>query len=146
MSASTVAVAGSRGGSVWKTGLLAGGVAAAGNVLLYVVARATGVSFLAYIGANGEPAVIPVIMVIVASVIGALGAAAVKLVLSRLNARGDGVFRVVAFLFLLISFGGPFSTGVDGPTKVALALMHVIAGAVTIGYLSRGASTTRNLS
>ena len=58
----------------WKAGLIGGGVAVAVNVLWYGLAKAIGVSFLAYIGPGGEPAVIPAGMVIFASFAGAAAA------------------------------------------------------------------------
>lgn len=140
MSASAAAVTRLSGVSAWKAGLIGGVVAAAVNVLWYGLAKAIGVSFLAYIGPGGEPAVIPAGMVIFASIAGAAAATIVRLALARLHARGITLFRVIGVLFLLASFAGPFSAAADGATQAALILMHIIAGAAIIGSLSRGAS------
>lgn len=144
MSTSTT-VARPTASSVWKTGFLAGCMAAAANVLLYWVTKGIGVTFLAYIGVDGQAAVIPVGMVIAASLIGAVAGTAVSLVFARWQARGLRLFKIVGGLFLLASLGGPLNAGADGATQATLILMHVIAGTVIIASLSRGVWTSMNL-
>lgn len=124
-------------GNVWKVGLLAGGVAAVANVVLYLLTKAFGVSFLAYIGPSGQPQAIPVGMVIIASVVGALAATLVRLALSRRGTQGIKLFRIIGGIFLVVSFGGPMTAAADGATRLVLILMHIIAGYSIIRLLSR---------
>lgn len=59
MRTTTVSTATPNVGSRWKAGLAAGGAAAVVNVLLYGLAKALGLTFLAYIGPGGELMPIP---------------------------------------------------------------------------------------
>lgn len=136
MRESTVSLVRPKAGSIWRTGLVAAGVAAVANVLLYWVARGLGVSFAMPFSPDGEPVVLPVAMVIGASVVGALAAAAVYLAFTRLHERGRALFRIAGSLFLLLSFAGPLTSGADGATQFVLLLMHIIAGVSIIALLS----------
>jgi len=143
MSASTASVTRPVAGGIWKAGLLAAGAAALANALLYSLAKGMGVSFLASMGPEGQTMAIPVGMVMFASIVGGVFGTAICHAFTRSNVRGFGRFRVVAVLFLFVSFAGPFSSGADGATKTILALMHVVAGVFTIGLLSRAVRPSR---
>lgn len=124
-------------GSVWRAGLLAALVAAAGNVLVYTLARALGTSFLMTFQPGAEPLVLPVVMVILASLAGAAAGTVAFALLGRFAPGQPGLFSIVGLVFLLLSFAGPLTLeSADAATRATLMLMHVVAGASTIGLLS----------
>ena len=123
---------------VWRAGLLAAGVAAGANAVLYLLARTLGVSFLMSSQPGMEPMALPLTMVILASTAGAVAGTVVFALLSRWTPYGTRLFQLVGLMFLVLSFGGPLSLSIsDGATKATLLAMHVIAGGATIGLLSR---------
>lgn len=136
MRESTASLVRPKAGSIWRTGLVAAGVAAIANTLVYWLARGLGVSFAMPFTPDGEPAVLPLVMVIGASIVGAVAATVACLVFTRFHERGMGLFRIVGALFLLLSFAGPLSSGADGATQFALLLMHIVAGVSIIVLLS----------
>lgn len=136
MRESTASLVRPKAGSIWRTGLVAAGVAAVANTLVYWLARALGVSFAMPFTPDGAPMVLPLTMVIGASIVGAIAAAAACLAFTRLHERGMGLFRIVGGLFLLLSFAGPLTSAADGATQFALLLMHVVAGISIIALLS----------
>jgi hypothetical protein len=74
--------------------------------------------------------------VVIASVVPAIAATVFLAILGKFAPRPILVFRIISVVFLLVSFGGPLSLPVDISTKVALSVMHVVAGAVIVGMLT----------
>jgi len=103
-----------------------------GNLLVFFIARALGASFM--LPAQGTLIMTQVIM---ASLVGVLGAVCVYIPLKRFTKNASRNFFVIAVLFLLISFGGPLTTGADTGTVMALSLMHIITAVLCIRYISR---------
>ncbi len=123
---------------VWGAGLLAAGVAAGANALLYLFARMLGVSFLMSPQPGMEAIPLPLTMVILASIAGAAAGTLAFALLSRWTPHGPRLFQLAGLVFLVLSFGGPLSlSSSDSATKAALIAMHVIAGGATITLLSR---------
>ena len=123
---------------VWRAGLLAAGVAAGANAVLYLLAQRLGVSFLMSPQPGVAPMTLPLTMVILASVAGAVAGTVVFALLSRWTAHGTRLFQLAGLAFLVLSFAGPLSlSSSDSATKAALVAMHVIAGGATIALLSR---------
>jgi hypothetical protein len=123
-----------RGGLV-SAGLLAALVAAALNVVVYLVAVATG-TMPQDVGVNGQgPITLP--MVATMSMLGAVCATVVYALVGRFARRPVRVFRVVAALALVLSFGGPLSiAGAPAAMIATLLLMHVVAATVIVGLLT----------
>ncbi|MGI8552142.1 MAG: DUF6069 family protein, partial [Dehalococcoidia bacterium] len=117
-------------------GLLAAAVAAVGNVVVYALARALGVSLIMPLTPGAAPALLPVGMVILMSVGGAVAGTVAFALLGRFMPRGVPLFQIVGIVFLLLSFGGPLSLNhTNGATKATLMLMHTVAGGSIIGLL-----------
>lgn len=128
--------------AAWRTGLLAAILASAANVAVYAIARGGGVSFrmpLKLIDPD-KPVVLPVEMVILASVIGAVAGTVVFALLRRFDPRHPRLFVVIGLGFLVLSLAGPLTLDDTGAaTKWWLEVMHVVAGLTIIGLLVRSA-------
>lgn len=123
---------------VLRRGLLATVLAAGACVLTYLVARAIGIPLELSLQREAPPALLPIEMVVVASVAGALGGTALYMLLRRIGPGSARTFRIVGLVFLLLSLAAPLTVGgADASTRIALMLMHVVAGASIIGVLSR---------
>jgi len=118
-----------------SVGLLAAVVAAAANAAVYLVAAAVG-AMPQDVVVNGQgPITLP--MVATMSVLGALGGTAVYALVGRFARRPVRTLRLVAALALLLSFGGPFSiAGAPAAMVASLLLMHAVAAAVVVGFLT----------
>ena len=110
-------------------------VAVAANLALWAVAR----------GPLGVPAGFPPLQsagaVVVASIVGILGATAVFALVRRFAPRPVATFRLVAGVALLLSLAGPFSAraepGGSGVAVAVLVAMHAVTAAIAIGLLPR---------
>jgi len=70
--------------------------------------------------------------VVITATVAALAGWAVLALLERFTARARTIWTGVALAALLASLGGPLSGGVGTGSKVVLALMHLVVGAVVI--------------
>jgi hypothetical protein len=70
------------------------------------------------------------------SVAGAVGAAVIFAVIGRFTRRPIRAFWGIAVVGLLLSFLPIALAGVTGPSAGALALMHVVAAATNVGFLT----------
>jgi hypothetical protein len=124
-------------GRLLWVGPLAGVVAAIGNLIVFFIAKGVGVPFIMPLsGPESTPEPLPFFAVIMASVVPAIAAAIFLAILAKFTARAALIFTIVSVLFLLVSFGGPFSLPVDLATQVALSLMHIVAGVAIVGILT----------
>ena len=124
-----------RRGRLVSAGLLGALVAATVNVVVYLVAVAAG-AMERDVVVNGQMP-ITLSMVATMSVFGAFAATLVYALVGRFARRPVLVFRIVAALALLLSFGGPFSiAGAPAAMIATLLLMHVIAATVIVGLLT----------
>ena len=121
----------SSAGRLLRRGIVAAVLAAVANALVLV-----GASFL--FGAVVVPPdeVLTLGPVVIASAIGAVGAAVVFGIIGRFSRRPVRVFRVIALVVLLLSLVPIPLQGVAWPSAGALALMHVVAAAVVVGVLT----------
>lgn len=119
-------------------GPAAGIAAAIGNLIVFAVAKNLfGIPFVMPLSGPDSPLEpLPAFAVIVASMIPALAAAIFLWLLGKFAPRPVLIFQLVSIIFLLVSFGGPFSLPVDVATQLALSLMHVVAGVVIVGGLT----------
>ncbi|MDQ3923677.1 MAG: DUF6069 family protein, partial [Actinomycetota bacterium] len=79
---------------VWRAGLLAAGVAAGANAVLYLLAQRLGVSFLMSPQPGVAPMTLPLTMVILASVVGAVAGTVVFALLSRWTPHAPRLFQL----------------------------------------------------
>jgi hypothetical protein len=116
------------------TGLV---VATIANVITFYAGKAAGFFPEDVIIPNaGQP--LTVMPVVISSIITAIGATALFLLLSKFFAHNASKkFTVIAVVILLVSFAGPFSIP-NAPTTMILGLnlMHVWSGIILIYYLT----------
>ena len=127
-------------GGIWKGAGIGAAVGAVGNVVLYGIANASGISMVGEFMRGQPPLPMPFPPVIISSFVPALFAALVAMALNRFTARPARVFTVVAVVFGLVSMVGPASiAGAGVGLRVVLALMHVVSGlTITMGILRLG--------
>ncbi|MDG6106846.1 hypothetical protein Daura_29790 [Dactylosporangium aurantiacum] len=98
-------------------------------LVVYFVARAAAGELIVKTGGS-EQTVTPVAVVGTVVLVGLLGWGLLAL-LEKLTAKGRTVWTVVAGVFLVLSLLGPLG-GTDAGTKLSLALLHLLVGAVII--------------
>ena len=124
---------------LWKCALLAMGVSAAINAVLYLLGAALGAFPREVVvpNAGGPMTLMPVVT---ASVVGVLGGTAVFALLRRFVVRPVRVFVLVAVVVLFLSFVTPFTIPGAPPAMIAvLEAMHVVVAAVTVWALAKAA-------
>lgn len=112
-----------RGGAFWRTFITGAAGAVAFNSTIYAAGRAAGVDFI--VTSDGRSTSIPYPQVAVMSAIPVLVGAGV-LLLARRRAR---LVELIAATLTLLSLGAPLTMSSDARTAMALAAMHVVAGA-----------------
>jgi len=123
---------------------VAGGtVAAAANTGLFLLLHGLGVEFSIQPSPTAPAAPIPVPSFAVASLLPALIAGGLLMLLGRFTTKARTAFIVIACAFAVLSLAGPATIGgASTPTRVALMLMHLVAAVVISGSLMRSAVTT----
>lgn len=120
-------------------GLAGAALAAAGNLAVFGVARAAGVSLVGQFDPKAPAATLPVAMVVIASFVPALVGTGVLAIMNRFLEKPSRAFAVLAGVVGVFSMGGPATLqGADGATKATLAVMHVVAAAAIAWALLRG--------
>ena len=132
-------------GRVAQGALIAAGTAACLNLVVYLVARAAGVTFTGRFSPAAPETVVALKEVLGASIVWVVPASAGLLLLNRLMERPSKAFVIVAATFGLLSLAGPltFPEATLG-TKVALAAMHLILTAAIVGAIVVRGRTTRS--
>ncbi len=123
-------------GKVWRAGALAAVGAAAANAGVYRIASAVGaISSGVLVPALHQPITLP--LVVLGSVMGALGATATLALLRLVTAHPLRAFLPIAAIALVLSCAGPFAVP-DAPPGFygTLLAMHVVAAAVIVGVLT----------
>jgi hypothetical protein len=120
---------------LWWAALIAGAVAAVGNLIVFAVARALNLPLEIPMGPQ-TTAPLTAVPVIATSFIPALLAAAFLALLSRFVSKPLRVFQIVGLVAALLSLLGPSLMPIAGATKVILILMHLVAAISIIGVLS----------
>jgi len=123
---------------------VAGGtVAAAANTGLFLLLNRLGVDFSIQPNPGAPAAPIPVPSFAVASLLPALIAGGLLMLLGRFTTKARTAFLVIACAFAVLSLAGPATIGgASAATRMALMLMHVVAAVVISGALMRSAVTT----
>lgn len=125
------------GRSHWRIGLVASGLSAAVNALLFLGAYAAGVFSSVWLdpAAGAQMSVEPVILV---SVIAPLAAVGVFGLMARAMAQPLRPFLVLAGVLLLASFAAPLAIPGTGLAQaLVLNAMHVVVAATVVGLLVR---------
>lgn len=125
-------------GRLLQAGAIAAVAASVANVLVYfIVPSLFDFSLeIPLMGPGSEIERLPVFMVILSTVVGTIGAVLIFATLNRYTARPVTIFRVVAVIFLLVSFGPPFSLPVATSIQLTLATMHLITATVVTYMLT----------
>jgi len=123
---------------LWWVAPLAGVVAAMANLIIFGAAKhVAGIPLVVPLSGPGSPLEpLPAFMIIVGSLVPALGAAALLWILGKFAPRPLRVFRIVSLFVLMLSLVPLLSLPVDLPTKLALGLMHGVAAAAIVGVVT----------
>ncbi len=118
---------------------LAGIASATAVIVLYGVARALGIDFVAQMAPSApKPLPVPLPQFVVASFLPAFAAAALLLVLNALTKKPALIFVVVSAVFAVVSLAAPATLGgASGGTRATLGLMHLVASTTICSLLLR---------
>ncbi len=118
--------------------LLAAVAAALANALVYFAASGLGtISQSILLPSPMGMSPLTVGLVVITSVIGAIGAAIIFALIGRFARHPVRLFRIVAGVVLVLSFSMPATVpGVPVAMKLSLAVMHVVTWAVSVGVLT----------
>lgn len=122
---------------IWWVGIAAGVVSAVANLIFFFVSSAAGIPFMIPVENPDVLEPLPAMVVAIASFVPAIGATILFALLGRFLSQGVRIFVIVSIVFLIASFALPFSLPAAVPvsTKIALNVMHVIAGVAIVGVL-----------
>lgn len=125
--------------TILKGAAIGGLIAAVLNYIVWGISTAMGVDFQGrFQGPEAEVTGIPVPMIGVSSFVPALLGGLLFFALTRRGSKGSMIFVIISVVFTLVSFAGPMAVvGASLGTKVALNVMHVIAGAVIVSSILR---------
>lgn len=114
-----------------------GAIAIAANLSLYLVAtRLLGLTLPVPDPVAGVVAPLPIMAMVVATAVGAIGGALVFAVLARTVRRPRRTFLIVSVAFTIVSFISPALLPTDLATILVLELAHVLAAVpVTLALL-----------
>ena len=122
----------------WKIGVTAGILAAAGNLLVMIVGKnLLDVPFMVPSPDGSDQSTqISLLDVVLSSILPALGATILFVILQQISAHPVRLFLAIAGLLFLFSFF-LLLVETDPSTRICLGLMHLIAAGITIGLLVR---------
>ena len=123
---------------IGRAALIGGVLSALGNLVVFFVAGWLGVG-LQITAAPGSSTLVPLQIgqVIVASLLPALPAGLLLVVLARFMPNPWTVFMAIAGVFLVVSFMGPINLPTDPVNELVLNLMHVVSAVAIVGALWR---------
>lgn len=124
--------------NLWISGVLGGGLALAGVLILWGIAGLLGIPLQVGGPPDGNTLVpLTAAPIIPAVLVPALIATAYYALLRRIfKGRASRIFQVTALMALLLSFGGPLSLAVSPVNKVFLALMHLVTATAIVWALT----------
>ncbi|GAA5125714.1 DUF6069 family protein [Haloechinothrix salitolerans] len=108
-------------------------VSVVANLVVYLVGKAAGASFLLI--DNGNPTQIAAVDVIISAAAPLAIGTALAVLVSRWWRPVLRVAQVVAAVLALLTIAGPAMAETDTATLVSLGLMHVLAGAIAVAVL-----------
>ncbi len=129
----------------WQLGLTAAVMAAAVNVIIFVIYQAITGSPLRVTPPTGGPQQdLPLAMILVQSILPALVGTLVAFALGRWTRSPQIWFLGISIAAVLLSLVGPLALpGISIGNKLALALMHLVVAGVTIATLVPRLSRSR---
>ncbi len=130
---------------IFTAALLAGLATAALNLTVFAIARWLGVAFEGQFQPGAPTTVLPFPLVVISSVLPALVAAAVYLLLRSFFSAATTIFVGLAAVFTMVSFAAPF--GIEGAsfaTKLALNVMHLVAAVVITASIVRASRVRKS--
>jgi Family of unknown function (DUF6069) len=123
--------------SLAAAGAIAAIIAAVADVVVYSIARASGVSMVMPYQWGQPPAVLPISVIVSTVVVAAVLATIAFGLLVKFTLRGMRVFQIMSVAALLVSFAGPLSLAqTAGSTKATLVAMHIVAATGIVAALS----------
>ena len=125
--------------------LAVAGVAVAVDLAIYGIARWIGVPMaLPEPGSGDPPTLLPIGAVVAAAFVAvALAAGTLALLRQYQPERATTTFVLAAAVFLAVSLYAPLSADATAATKIALVLMHLATGAITIVGLTLAVARRR---
>jgi hypothetical protein len=131
------------GYSLKRVGLAAiagGAAAAAANVGLFLLLHGLGVDFKIQQSPTAPETPIPAANFVVASILPALVAGGLLMLLGRFTSKARNAFIIIACAFAILSMAGPATVGgASAATRAALMSMHLVAAVVITCALVRSA-------
>ena len=125
-------------GSIMLNALIAGVIAAVINVVIFFIGSAVVGGIDVDMNGTGTFAPMPFFLPIIASLLPTLVAGVGLWIARRFIPRGNQVFVIGTAILVLLSLGGPFSGQIATTSaSIVLAVMHMVVGALMIGYLAR---------
>lgn len=122
--------------SLLQTALVAGGIAALANAIIYFISKNTGILNDNILLPPGKP--LRLMAVIFSSLIPAIVAGFLLFVLLRLTTNPERIFLILSFSVMIISIIVPLTTlKIPMSAKLVLCLMHLVAGAIIIFTLKK---------
>jgi hypothetical protein len=118
-------------------GLMAAGVAAVVNTILFFIFHASGILVdTIFIQPNQPLTAVPVIL---SSIMPTLIATLVFFLLEKYTKNGWKIFKIIAFVLMVVTFANPFM-GIQGVTigyAIVLDLMHVVVVASLLYFIGK---------
>ncbi|MCS7257490.1 MAG: DUF6069 family protein [Thermomicrobium sp.] len=111
---------------VWRYGVLAAVIAAVINAIIWLIARALGVSFRVQPPGQTESTV-NLLAVILITIVPILLGVGVYVLLHRVTRRPFLVFLIIALVVFVLSLLLPLSAADETGTQVTRILMHIVA-------------------
>ena len=138
MNSKTISTQTTAFGSIMLNALIAGVIAAGINVVILFIGGAVVGGIDADMNGTGTFAPMPFFLPIIASLLPMLVAGVGLWIARRLISRGNQVFVMGTAVLVLLSLAGPFSGQIATTSAgIVLAVMHLVVGALMIGYLAR---------
>ena len=125
-------------GTILLNALIAGVIAAVINVIIFFIGGAVVGGIDVDMNGTGAFAPMPFFLPIISSLLPTLVAGVGLWIARRFIPRGNQVFVIGTAILVLLSLAIPFSGQIATTSAaIVLAVMHLVVGALMIGYLAR---------
>jgi len=121
---------------LWRTGALAAIVAALADIVIRIGAGAVG-------AVPADYALLQPARIVAVCILAALAATLLLAALARRSRRPTPIFRVIATVFLVVSFAGPLGVDAGAAIVATMLLMHVVTAAIVVAVLTPPRRTAR---
>lgn len=116
--------------------LVASVAAIIGNVIIYIVAQSIGDVTLLVPTPDGAQLELSLLMLLMMSIIPAIGAASLYFGLSRIVVKPLRFFQSIAAVVLLLSFIPLFTLDIETDVRGYLLAMHVLTAGIIVGIVT----------